>query len=55
MKAVRYYEYGDAGVLREEDVQRPNPAPGQVLVRVAASSFNPVDVSIRATCSRFSL
>jgi NADPH:quinone reductase-like Zn-dependent oxidoreductase len=48
MKAVRFYEYGGPEVLRYEDVDRPRPAAGQVLVRVAATSFNPVDAGIRA-------
>jgi NADPH:quinone reductase and related Zn-dependent oxidoreductases len=48
MKAVRFHEYGDSGVLRYEEVERPVPGPGQVLVRVAATSFNPVDTAIRA-------
>jgi NADPH:quinone reductase-like Zn-dependent oxidoreductase len=48
MKAVRFHEYGDPGVLRYEDVDRPDPGPGQVRVRVAATSFNPVDANIRA-------
>lgn len=48
MKAVRFHEYGGPEVLRYEDADRPNPAPGQVLVRVAATTFNPVDASIRA-------
>lgn len=48
MKAVRFHEYGGPEVLRYEDVDRPRPAAGQVLVRVAATSFNPVDVGIRA-------
>jgi NADPH:quinone reductase-like Zn-dependent oxidoreductase len=47
MKAVRFHEYGDAGVLRYEDVDRPEPAAGEVLVRVAATAFNPVDDGIR--------
>lgn len=46
--AVRYFEYGDVSVLRYEDTDQPRPAAGQVLVRVAASSFNPIDDSIRA-------
>lgn len=48
MKAMRYHEYGDVSVLRLENVDRPVPGPGQVLVRVAATSFNPVDAGIRA-------
>nr|WP_228553874.1 NADP-dependent oxidoreductase [Catenulispora pinisilvae] len=48
MKAVRFHEFGDSEVLRFEDVDRPVPGAGQVLVRVAATSFNPVDDHIRA-------
>ena len=47
MKAVRFHEYGDPDVLRYEDVEAPVPAPDQVRIRVAATSFNPVDAGIR--------
>ena len=47
MKAVRFHEYGDAGVLRYEDVEQPVPGAGQVRIRVAATSFNGVDGNIR--------
>ncbi|KRE28095.1 NADPH:quinone reductase [Mycobacterium sp. Soil538] len=47
MKAVRYHEYGDSDVLRYEDAPRPVPGPGQVVVKVAATTFNPVDAGIR--------
>jgi NADPH:quinone reductase-like Zn-dependent oxidoreductase len=47
MKAVRYHEYGDSNVLRYEEAPRPVPGAGQVLVQVAATSFNPVDAGIR--------
>ncbi|MEU2777625.1 NADP-dependent oxidoreductase [Streptomyces sp. NPDC007162] len=47
MKAVRFHEYGDPGVLRYEDVELPVPGAGQVRVRVAATTFNPVDGNIR--------
>src|SRR3954452_15739469 len=47
MKAVRFHEYGDPSVLRYEDVERPVPGAGQVLIRVAATSFNGVDGNIR--------
>lgn len=47
MKAVRYHEHGASDVLRYEDAPRPVPGPRQVLVKVAATSFNPVDAGIR--------
>ncbi|WP_433802215.1 NADP-dependent oxidoreductase [Actinomycetospora sp. CA-084318] len=47
MKAVRFHEYGGPEVLRYEDVEQPEPGAGQVRVRVAATSFNPVDDGIR--------
>src|SRR3954463_7389425 len=47
MKAVRFHEFGDADVLCYEDVEQPVPGAGEVRVRVAATSFNPVDGGIR--------
>jgi NADPH:quinone reductase-like Zn-dependent oxidoreductase len=48
MKAVRYHSYGDSDVLVYEDADRPVAGPGQVVVQVAGTSFNPVDAAIRA-------
>jgi NADPH:quinone reductase-like Zn-dependent oxidoreductase len=48
MKAALYSAYGDATVLQLEEIDRPRPGAGQVLVEVAGTSFNPVDASIRA-------
>ncbi|KNC19114.1 NADPH:quinone reductase [Arthrobacter sp. RIT-PI-e] len=47
MKAIQYHEFGGPDVLRHEEVDRPAPGPGEVLVRVVATSFNPVDDHIR--------
>ncbi len=47
MKAMRFHEYGDSGVLRYEDVDLPAPGAGEVRLRVAATAFNPVDDGIR--------
>jgi len=48
MKAVRFHEFGGPEVLLVEDIDRPVPGPGEVLIRVAATSFNGVDANIRA-------
>jgi len=48
MQAVRFHEYGPAGVLELETVERPEPGPGEVLVRVHAAGVNPIDWKYRA-------
>ena len=48
MKAVQLHGYGGVDQLRYEDVPDPKPGPGEVLVRVAATSVNPIDWKIRA-------
>ena len=47
MKAVRFHSYGDSSVLVYEDADRPVAGPGQVVVKVAGTAFNPLDVAIR--------
>ena len=47
MKAARIYQHGDASVIRIEEIPRPAPSAGQVLVEVAATSFNPTEVALR--------
>jgi NADPH:quinone reductase-like Zn-dependent oxidoreductase len=48
MRAARIHEFGGPDVIRIDDVPRPAPGPGQVLVLVAATSFNPIDLSLRS-------
>ena len=49
MKAVRFHQYGDADVLRYEDVdQSPSPAPGRCASGSRRTTFNGVDANIRA-------
>ncbi|MEH1997319.1 MAG: NAD(P)-dependent alcohol dehydrogenase [Nostoc sp.] len=47
MKAVVIYRYGAAEVLQYEEVEQPKIEPMQLLVKVRASSVNPVDWKIR--------
>src|ERR671932_2500700 len=44
MKAIRVNEYGGPEVLSYEDVQVPEPGPGEARVRLAASGVNFIDV-----------
>src|SRR5271165_3381344 len=48
MTAVVVRQYGGPDVLRFEDYPDPVPGPGEVLVRVAATSVNPIDYKRRA-------
>jgi NADPH:quinone reductase-like Zn-dependent oxidoreductase len=43
MRAIVYHEYGSPDVLRCEEVEKPAPAEGEVLIRVRAASINPLD------------
>ncbi len=43
MKAVFIEQTGDASVLRYGDFAKPEPAAGQVLVKLAAAGVNFID------------
>jgi len=47
MKAVRLQDYGDVNQFRLEDAPEPTPKAGEVVIAVAASGLNPVDLYIR--------
>ena len=47
MRAVVHDRYGPPEVLRLEDVERPVPRPGEVLVRVHATTVNQTDCHMR--------
>ena len=48
MKAIVVHEYGGPEVLKLEEYSDPVPGQGEVLVRVAAASVNPIDYKRRA-------
>jgi len=48
MKAIVVHQYGGPEVLKFEEYPDPVPGPGEVLVRVAAASVNPIDYKRRA-------
>jgi NADPH:quinone reductase-like Zn-dependent oxidoreductase len=43
VKAIVYYEYGGPDVLRCEEIDKPAPADGEVLLKIRAASLNPYD------------
>ncbi len=43
MSAIVYRCYGSADVLELQDIEKPKPAEGQLLVKVHAASVNPYD------------
>jgi NADPH:quinone reductase-like Zn-dependent oxidoreductase len=47
MKAVRFDQYGDIGVLDVREVPRPSPGPGELLIDVKAAGINPGEAMIR--------
>jgi NADPH:quinone reductase-like Zn-dependent oxidoreductase len=44
VKAAVIHQYGGPEVLKYEDVPDPVPGPGEILMRVAAASINPIDI-----------
>ncbi len=52
MQAVRIHNYGAPEVLILEDVPKPEPVPGEVLIRVHAAGVNPMDYKVRAGAAK---
>ena len=48
IRAVRYHAYGDESVLQVDQVDRPTPTAGEVLLTVHAASINPIDTYVQA-------
>jgi len=43
MKAIVYYGHGSPDILKCEEIEKPAPADGEVLIKVRAASVNPLD------------
>lgn len=48
MKAAQINEFGDASVIKINEVEKPAVGEGQVLVEVYAASLNPFDTAVRS-------
>ena len=47
MKAVRIHEHGGVDVLQVDDIPKPEPGPGQVLIHLKTSALNHLDIWVR--------
>src|SRR5258705_6470432 len=47
-RAMAIHRFGGPSEFRLEEIEVPDPGPGQLLVRVVASGTNPVDAKLRA-------
>ncbi len=47
MKAILFYEHGGPEVLQYADYPVPEPAPGEVLIRLRAAALNRLDLWVR--------
>lgn len=47
MKAQLIEQFGDSSVFQTVEVPAPKVIPGHILIRVAASSVNPIDIKVR--------
>lgn len=52
MKAIVIHKYGGPEELKFEDYADPLPGPGEVLVRIAATSINPFDMMRRSGAAK---
>lgn len=52
MRAVTQHAFGGPEVLELAEIDRPEPGPGEVLVRVAAAGVNPADWKLRSGATR---
>ncbi len=48
MKAMMLPQFGGGDQFRLEEIERPSPGPGEVLIRIAGTSVNPADAKARA-------
>jgi NADPH:quinone reductase-like Zn-dependent oxidoreductase len=48
MNAIEFTAYGDSGVIQLKQADKPQPKENEILIKVAATTVNPMDIKIRS-------
>lgn len=48
MNAIEYTAYGDSGVIQLKQADKPHPKENEILIKIAATTVNPMDMKIRS-------
>lgn len=48
MKVMQFTAFGDSGVLQLNEVDKPQPKENEILIKVAATTVNPIDMKVRS-------
>lgn len=48
MKAIRFHEFGEAEVLKLEDMPKPTIGPNEILLKMKAAALNHLDIWVRS-------
>ncbi|WP_428329506.1 NADP-dependent oxidoreductase [Mucilaginibacter sp.] len=48
MKAIEFTAFGDSSVIKLNDVEQPIPKANEILIKVAATTVNPIDMKVRS-------
>jgi len=48
MKTIQYNAFGDSSVLQLVQVDKPSPKGGEILIKIAATTVNPIDMKVRS-------
>ena len=45
---MRYTTFGDSGVIHLNEVDQPQPKENEILIKIAATTVNPIDIKVRS-------
>ena len=48
MKTMQFTAFGDSGVIKAKQIDQPQPEQNEVLIKVAATTVNPIDMKVRS-------